>query len=187
MNLLFLSHQNLSDRLFIREFVHHFKLKDKSIVIHDQFGTTEKDTRFVTKRISALLSEAMVYNNAFNSDKRRYFKLEGDSVGYSHELIVPLLAPIQAVLFGPVVKHENELIQIDPIKMLTAVRNTIHIEETIIFTDNPLSPLANKKLIVDAQTDLRPLENVYEEEKRVLALAKRLAPVRIASPTNFAE
>ena len=72
MRLLFLSADNLRNGPFIKDLVYHFKGAGKCILLHDHFGSIA-DTRFVTKRVSALISEEMILNNGFSGDQRGIF------------------------------------------------------------------------------------------------------------------
>lgn len=188
MKLLYLSEANLRDRLFVKDLVHNFKLEEKAILIHDTFGQTVKDTRFVTKRLSALFSETMVYNNAFSADQRNFFTQSTDGLmELNVPLIEKLLPPIQLLLIGPVMKIEGSPQLADPIAMLQAARHTLDISETILFVDNPMSPLGAKNLVLDSEEELQKYLGIYEEEKTALELAFRLRPAKLSSPTKFAK
>lgn len=154
-------------------------------MIHDTFGGTVKDTRFVTKRISALLSECMVYNNAFSADQRGLIKSGETGLSVNTELITQLFPPIQLLILGPVLKGPEGPILADPLEMLAATRNAFDIEEVILFTDNPMSPLAGKKEIVTGEADQSRLLQVYEEEATAINLAHQFRPAMIASPLNY--
>ena len=80
MKLIFLSQANLKDKTFIYDLVNAFSSTEPTILLHDHFGAHIEDTRFVTKRLSALLSEANVVNSAFSGDQRTILK-KLDGVG----------------------------------------------------------------------------------------------------------
>lgn len=188
MKLLFLTRQNLADRLFVRDFVFNFSFEEKAILVHEPFGGTVKDTRFVTKRLSALLSEAMVYNNAFGADQRGLVQTHDDgSLIINRSLIESLLSPIRLLVLGPVLSGADGPYLGDARTMALALKNQLPIDETFVFTANPLSPLGSKRPLIDTAEDKVPLEKAYEEELETLALALALRPARIANPSNYAQ
>lgn len=187
MKLIYLSEANLRDRLFIKDFVFNYKSQEKALVFHAPFGGTVRDTRFVTKRISALLSEAMVYNNAFMADQRNFFSYsETGDLQINREAIEKLLWPIQQLLFGPVMTKEGEAQLVDPLELLQLTRHTFGVEEVILFPDNPMSPLGSSKPLIDSEAEKDRLIGIYEEESASLNLAYQLRPVRLCTPANYA-
>ena len=188
MKLLYITETNLKDRLFVRDLVSHFKLEEKAILIHDAFGGTIRDTKFVTKRISALMSESMVYNNAFSADQRNLFFYNEDGVlSANTTFIETLLPPIQLLIIGPIVKKDGELQLVGAKELVAATRRDFDISETIVFTDNPLSPLGSKNATIANQEEADKLLTVYEEEKASIDLALELYPARLASPMNYSK
>jgi len=186
MKLLFLSETNLKDRLSVQNFVFNYKFKEKALLIHDSFGGTIKDTRFVTKRLSSLLSEAMVYNMAFSADQRDFFYVENGELKLKQAQIERLLQTVQLLVLGPVVKNEaGEAVLADALEMLRVARETFEPSELIFFVDHPMSPLGTKKLRIREQADIDPFLTVYEEEKTALERALHFAPSRLLSPSNY--
>lgn len=188
MKLIYLSQSNLKDRLSIQNFVFNFKLKDKAILIHDSFGGTVKDTRFVTKRISSLLSEAMVYNNAFSADQRDIFYLENGALKIKQGFIEKLIPNVQLIVIGPVIKNEQgEAVIANAEAMIDVARKTFQPDELLVFVDNPMSPLGNKRALIETEADIAPFLQIYEEEKPAMERALRLAPARLVAPGNYSE
>ena len=185
MKLLYLTEDNLKDRMLIRDLVHNFKFEEKAILIHDQFGEKVTDTRFVNKRISALLSEAMVYNNAFSADQRKFFLEEEGKLIPNKVLIEKLLHPIQLLILAPILKQGEESVLINPLDLLGSVREAYEIEEVILFPKNALSPMVSKVKAINTEEDRDKLLGIYEEEKDILDLAYRLRPSLIASGANY--
>ncbi|MCB0841392.1 MAG: hypothetical protein KDD99_32205 [Bacteroidetes bacterium] len=186
MKLLYLTETNLRDRLFIRDLVSNFKLEEKAILIHDTFGGTIRDTRFVTKRISALMSESMIYNNAFSAEQRDMFSFDNDdNLLVNSPFIDKLLPTIQLLIIGPVIKKAGESQLIHALELVKASRQQLPVSETIVFTDNPLSPLGAKNAIISNQSEAEKWTGVYEEEKNAIQLALELYPARLASPMNY--
>ncbi|MEM6263070.1 MAG: hypothetical protein AAGI38_11225 [Bacteroidota bacterium] len=188
VKLLFLSEANLRERMFVQDFVHNFAFKqEKSILVLDAFGGTVRDTRFVTKRLSSLLSEVMVYNNAFMAGQRGLFVQETGKWQVRTDLISSLLKYIQVLLIGPVVGEGATASLISPIELVQAVRDNFEVDEILLFPKHAKSPLAAQKTWVKSTEDLKQLMNVYEEEADVLHLAAQLSPSRLVSPVNYAK
>ncbi|MEM7656468.1 MAG: hypothetical protein AAF399_10100 [Bacteroidota bacterium] len=188
MKLIYLSEANLRDRLFIKDFVFNYKSQEKALVFHAPFGGTVRDTRFVTKRISSLLSEAMVYNNAFSADQRNFFSFAPNGeLQINREAIEKLLWPIQQLLFGPVMTKEGEAQLVNPLELLQLARHTFEVEEVTLFPDNPMSPLGSARPLIDSEAERDRLIGIYEEESPSLNLAHQLRPARVCLPANYAQ
>lgn len=185
INLIYLSKPNLQDRLFVKDLVHNYKRKEKSLLLHEGFGDTIPDTSFVTKRLSSLFSEAMVYNRAFQAHQRNLISQTEGRLHFKTEEIMALLEHIQLLIIGPVIKQDGSLQLADSFELLRAARGAFDTHETILFTDNPLSPLATKRLKIDQETDLDPLLKAYEEESPALERTLSVSPAHLASPLNY--
>lgn len=185
MKLIYLSTANLQDRLFIKDFVHNLKTKTPMLILHEAFGGTLRDTTFVTKRISALLSECLVHNHAFSAAQRDFFYQKDGELQVAKEKIDPLFAHIHVVILGPIVKVNGEEMLFDAKKMVLAVKNAYNIEEVILFPDNPLSPLGSKKSSISSEEDLEKLLKLYEEEKAALQRGYEMRTARICTPVNY--
>lgn len=186
VKLLYLSETNLRDRLFVKDFVNGFSSNGKSLLIHSPLGDSVPDTRFASKRISSLLSESMVYNNAFSADQRGFFKIENGHIQVNVPLIKELLTPIQLLILAPIVNQEGQLKVFDPVILLLKAREVLNTDETIVFSENPLSPIGTQNITVKTGEEKSSLIKTYEEEKNTIEIAYRLRPARIASPKTFA-
>lgn len=189
MKLIYLTEANLKDRLFIKDLVHNYKfsLDENVVMAHAPFGGTVRDTRFVTKRISTLLSETLVYNNAFNVEQRGLVKPVAGGLAVNVGLIEQLVAPIHLVILGPVAAGADGPELIDPLALVEALRHQLSVDEVIVFTSNPLSPLGRKNTLIEQRQQVEELAQVYDEEKEALELAYRLRPARLASPVTYAQ
>lgn len=185
MKLLYISEDNLKDRLFIRDLVFNYKLKDKALLIHESFNGSVEDTRFVTKRISALLSEQMIYNNAFSGERRNFFSAVGDVVEVNTSLILQLLETVQLLIISPVIKQGQEDKLMDPLRMAQAALYSLPIENSLVFTQNPLSPLAANRTQVEDEAQCDQLFRIYDEERAAIQRAYELRPSILVSPTNY--
>ncbi|MEZ4828213.1 MAG: hypothetical protein R3C61_18290 [Bacteroidia bacterium] len=188
MKLLYLTEENLRDRLFIKDLVFSYKITEKAVLIHDTFGGTIRDTRFVTKRISALLSENMIYNNAFSAEQRNLFSYnENQSLQVDAKKIENLLEQIQLLIIGPVIQKNGEAALADPVQMVETARNHLAVSEMVVFASNSMSPLGAKNVRIETHEDKEKMLSIYEEEAAAIHLAHRLRPARIASPANFSK
>ena len=186
VKLLYLSEQNLRDRLFIQDFVFNYKFKEETLLFHAPFGENMRDTRFVTKRLSSLLSEAMVYNNFLMGDQRDCFSFgENGLLEINTAPIRELLYTAKLLLIGPVVKQNGKAVIGDPLQMLQLARETFEAEETLLFPTKSKSPLAANKPTIEDRSEVDRLLSIYEEESDTLELAYRLRPVRLVSPVNY--
>jgi hypothetical protein len=188
INLLHLSESNLRDRLTVQNFVHNYKLKDKGLLILDSFGDTLKDTRFVARRLSSLLSEAMVYNMSFTADQRDFFYEEGGKICADRDKISKLLETVQLLVMAPVIKGaDGQAKLVDPAGLIEAAREAFGVEELRVFIDNPMSPLGNKQIPVTSEADIAPHLKVYEEERPALERALKLQPTLLCGSANYGE
>ena len=173
-----------SDRLLIRDLVFKFKTKEKALLIHSSFGGTVRDTRFVTKRLSSLFSEAIVYIYAFSADQRKLG--QRDAAGkliLNIKHIEQLLAPLQLIILGPVISDSaGTSVLADGEELLKAARAQMEFSELILFPGNGLSPLGSKAKNIEGKDEYEELLKVFEEEKETLDRALVHAPARIVSP-----
>lgn len=187
MKIIFVSEANLKSKDFVINLVHNFKFTDRYILLHDAFGGTVKDTRFVTKRLSSLISESMVVNNAFSGDQREILKLQDGALTFRSDYVSDLLKnlhlfilnPIAATPEGPQLQPTEQVIQL--------IRNELNIEEVLVFPDNGKSHLGSERVLIDTTEDFDRLVGIYEEEAKALSRALRLRPATIVSPVNYAQ
>lgn len=184
MKLIFLSEANITDRMFVRDFVHNFKFQ-KSITIHAPVEDLLK-TRMLTKRISSLLSDTVTYNRAFSGDQRGLVKEIDGKIVMDKTKVDPLLEHVQTLIIGPIALKDGNPEIIDPMKLILYLRELYGVEEIITFSDNPLSPLVAKKPMITSQEDVDKWLVAYEEEREALDRALHLRPVRLSSPVNYA-
>lgn len=186
MKLIYLREANLRDNLFVRDLVINFKWSDKVLLLHDTFAGTIKDTRFVTKRLSSLFSESMIYNNAFYADQRDFFVKDTNGIRVNVERINELLQIVQLLIIGPIIKGVSGVELANPQDLLYAAQTSLDIDETIIFPNNPKSPLVAKKLAIPTQEEANKLISIYEEETETIKLGHTFSAT-LASPMNYAK
>ncbi|MCI4666918.1 MAG: hypothetical protein MRZ79_02075 [Bacteroidia bacterium] len=183
MKLIYLSEANLQDRLLIRDLVFNLKIKEKALLVHSSFNGTLRDTRFVTKRLSSLFSEAMVYNNAFSGDQRNFcFRDEKGVLRVDKDRLERLIAPIQLIILGPLIMEDGKAVLLESEELLAAIRSEMEISELFLFPDNPLSPLGPKAAVIEDEEGYNALAKVFEEEEDSLKRALKHRPARIILP-----
>lgn len=184
MQLIFLSKANITDRMFVRDFVHNFKFQ-QSITVHAPVEDLLK-TRMLTKRISSLLSDTVTYNRAFSGDQRGLVKEVDGQLIVEKAKVDPLVEHVQTLIIGPIALKGNKPAIIDPLKLVLYLRELYSVEEIITFSDNPLSPLVAKKPLITSQEEVDKWLVAYEEEQEALKRALHLRPARLSSPVNYA-
>lgn len=187
MKFLYLREENLKEKLFIQDLVHNFPADEPVLVLHAHFGEKPEDTRFVTKRIGALLSEQMVYNQAFSGDQRGLLTADGGRITVRADLVRELLQFASVLLLNPIGATPNGPEELDPLLVANVLQDAFSPAETILFPRNSKSPLAANKERVTGRADYERLLALYEEEAAVLEAAQRLAPVTLSGPVTFAK
>lgn len=185
MNLLFLSQANLRDTFFMKSLVAGWKLKGPSILLHDHFGRSAADTRFVTKRISAMLSENLIVNNAFSGEQRGIFTQTDQAVTLNEAILRKAFDTVSLFITNPLVSHGNEVAAAPPSTILQLLHRSFAPEQVFLFPSNSKSPLGADRTRVNSEEDLIRLLALYEEEAEVLQHAWSVAPAVLASPSNF--
>jgi hypothetical protein len=184
MKIFFLSADNLKSGPFIKDLVYNFKDVGKSIILHDHFGNVN-DTRFVTKRISALLSEEMILNNAFSGDQRGILTQTAAQITIRKELLDQAHQTIDAILLNPLGLIDGQLGLMDAKSVIAALRSQYAIESIHLFPKNSRSPLVAQARHLRQAQEIADLLMAYEEEASILSLAQNLLPVLLAAPGNF--
>ena len=188
MKLLYINADNLRNANFIKELVWNFKETGKAIVLHDHFGGMA-DTRFVTKRISALMSEEMIVNNPLSGDQRKIVQQIDGKIAINSDFLNKTFEKINLIVLNPIAVSNDLSIAADALEVAKAIRSAFGLEEIYVFPANLRSPLSTERRVLglDAVAELEKLRIVYEEEAVALDAAKALLPVVLASPSKFRE
>lgn len=184
MKLLYLSADNLRNGPFIKDLVYHFKHVGKCILLHDHFGS-ERDTRFVTKRISALMSEEMILNNAFSGDQRGIFTQVDGAVSVRDEFLQAALQTVDLIILNPLGLASGEVQALDALQALVQLRAAFGVEEVHLFPKNTRSHMVAQRRHLQLASDIAPLIALYEEEAAALECAAQLLPVVLGAPSHF--
>ena len=170
----------------MRDVIINFKLNDKVLLLHDTFAGNVKDTRFVTKRLSSMFSESMIYNNAFYADQRGFFVKDAHLIQVNTARMLKLLETVQLLIIGPILNGEKGPELATPLELVQAAQQALDIEETIIFPNNPKSPLVAQKIPIGTQEEVNKYLSLYDEEEEAIKLAHLLSAT-LASPMNYAK
>lgn len=184
MRLLYLSADNLRSTPFIKDLVFHYKGVGKSILLHDHFGGIA-DTRFVTKRISSLLSEEMVMNNSFSGDQRGIFQAEGATLTVRKAFLEMALETVDVLVMNALGLKAGATAPLEPLAVAQALRAAFGSGEVVLFAKNSRSPLVASPCHLSDASEPERMLKVYEEEALLLGNAARLLPVVLASPANI--
>lgn len=187
LHLLHFSLSNLQDKAFIQQFAHQYKFKDPAILVHDAWPGRISDTRFVTKRLSNVLSECMVYNHPVSGDTRGLLKIEDGELTLDREKLFQWFETAHLIVLNPIVSAPSgpELLD-DPFRLVRTLRALPEVQDVVLFPDRSLSPLARKTSIINTMAELAELNALYEEESAMLDRAGRILPLRISGPDHYA-
>lgn len=184
MKLLYLTAGNLRSTPFVKDLVYNYKEVGKSILVHDHFGGLS-DTRFVSKRISALMSEEMITNQAVSGDQRSLFQWHEGQVSVRKELLETSLKTVDLLVVNAIGIQDGVAIAIDPLMVVHELRKAFGLQEVYLFAKNSRSPMVANPHRFEIAESIQALLTVYEEEAEVLRAAQSLVPAVVASPSNF--
>ncbi len=184
MKLFYLSNDNLRNAAFVKDLVYNYKGIGKSILLHDHFGGIG-DTRFVTKRISALMSEEMIVNNPFSGDQRSIVARSGGELSLRGDFLQAQFATVDLIVLNALGMEGDEVKPMDSRQVLGLLRAHFGVNEVHLFPKNVRSPLVSVRRSLSSADEVEQLRSVYEEEGPVLDSALGLLPVILAAPGNF--
>ena len=187
MQLHYLSQANLGNPEFIREWLQHLPKEKPIIVLHAPFGEELRDTRFVTRRLSSLLSEANVRNTAFAAYQHKLFTQSHHGVEVSEKQILRLMQYAPILIIGPLMQYTENVEIISGVSLLKAIHKVFARADTLVFCANPRSALARAPQYILPSTGISGLLAAYEEESDTLRLAQKLAPAWICSPAGIGQ
>jgi hypothetical protein len=190
LHLFYLSRPNLMDRLFLKSFYDNFQRWQKpAIVFHEYIEPNPENAKFLSKRISAQLSENLITNIPIScGTKNAMFVEENQELNLNESVIEKFLETVSVVILNPVVGSQAEEKLIEPLQALKLWRKHNPVMPFIFFPENPLTPLTRSKISFGANEKRDKLEElliIYPEEKNALELSFRFAPSFLASSSNF--
>lgn len=185
MKLIYFSEANLRNSFFVKEFVSAYaEQSGKALLLHESFGSIQ-DTRFVTKRLSSLLSEVMVVNAAFSGDQKGLISMGNGEPNVKIPAIESLFRTVNMLILNPVSSTAGEPVLADSISLAKSLRTKLPIEETLVFSVNSKSPISQERKLIQNKSDLGKWLEIYEEESAALNNAVALAPAHLTSTRLF--
>lgn len=180
MHIVFLSKYNVQDDIFLKDLSNNFKYQKPVLLVHDSPYSKPEDTGFLTKRISAHLSENMVANIPVSGHQRSIFQAD--------TLRLDLLNSwwkMSGTIVLNTLKKDGSAWSHD--ELLQKLKYALPEAEVDVFTRNPLSPLGSSGNRIQDPQQIHTWMNVYPEEKEVLELSLALLPVRILIPKQYTQ
>ncbi len=200
IRIIYLSETNQSDRLFMRDLSAGLKrLPEKSVIlqaVHPQMPDSE--AWFVTKRISALLSEANIANHPIAGHHRKLITINNEQqIELKLDLFQSLWKVHDAILVtmlaaaNEATVPENSPVKLSALQLVPALYYQLAHMKTIddqpvevmpvwFFPNNPLSLLASKAYPIEQAADGEKLLTIYPEEKTSIELAMNCRPAIVA-------
>lgn len=190
--LVYLPPTVLADRLFTRDFfVNYKRLKGKSLLLHGAPDDDPDRLWFLTKRISANLSENMTVNVALSGASRGLIEKLTDANGAHYymlktEFLYSLFRTCDCVVVNLLVLAGENPENAAPDNVLPDIQDRLRPSRTLIFPLNPGTPLgAHEPARLSTAEDSERLRLAFPEERAAVELAYRLRPAYIVSAKNF--
>ena len=184
MNIYVLTEQNLRNNVFVKDFAFYFKPKGKAVLLHAGFGSPS-DTRFVTKRLSAYLSEELVVNAQLNGDQRGLIYQTDTSAGVRRELLDAGFLQVDLLVMNDLCLMDGDLRHVGLVSVLDGLRAGYPDARITLFPANPLSALGQRAPGIFSAEQAQRLIDVYDEEQSLLELAALITPVHVLNPSAF--
>lgn len=186
-HLLFLPEQAARDRLFLRDlFATIPKLKGDVFLAHETGAERVEVNRYVSKRISANLSEAMDPNLWFSGDQRNLVAGNTpDELFLDAEKLSNLAAGVHTVICSCTAIVKGTPQAVEPAAFLAAVKDALRPREITLFTNNPQSALNTEARLIETTEGIAPLRTAFPEEEKILQIAGALSPASINTPARL--
>lgn len=186
--LLFIPDQAARDRLFMRSLVTRFKsIGGKSLLLHHTGGETPEVSFYVSKRISALLSEEMVTNTALAGYHRNLVRLEPEPA-LRLDLLYQLWANVDVVVLSTTLATASGQPGVgSPHAILGLMRHALNPSQVLLFPQNPSSALAMEPRTVSTAEEADQLLGLFPEEAETLGLARMLRPARVLAANHIGQ
>jgi hypothetical protein len=188
VRLIYVPENVLDDRLFLRDFFANYaKIPEKSIVLHacPKSANLEK-IRFLSKRFSSNLSEAMIPNAPFSGDQRGLMQQTETGIALRHELLTTMLTNLQCIVLNTIITDSTGKATIAPAgDVLQAIIHQLAGSYAVVLPHNPLSALGNKLHPLYTPADVNTLLGVYPEESPTFALLTSILPAAVAGVHSF--
>ncbi len=183
INLLILQENTVKDDYFLKNLADNLvNRKNKFLILHEPLQNNKVETWFYTKRISAKLSESMVANVPFSAEHKSLFRFINDEFHANQELFHKNFQMLNTIVINGV--FNNQIIDINI--LIDSIKKIMEIDNMILFTLNPLSPLAAINPIkLETKEELEKYKKIYPEEQKTLDIAGSFLPIFISNPQSF--
>lgn len=185
VNILLIQEHSARDDYFLKNLAESLAAtKEKFLIFHQPINANKVETWFYTKRISAKLSESMIGNLPFSADLKNIFFLEENQLTANKEIFFKNLHLLQAIVINSVFKDTF----IEFPRLLETIDSLFEIQNKMLFTQNPLSPLgATEPIFINSLEQILHYRNIYPEEKLTLNLAETFMPIYLGNPQSLAK
>jgi hypothetical protein len=154
-------------------------------LVHGPHPGGFEPTAFVTKRISATLSEGMVTNIALNGFQKNLFSLSPEGVVPRTDLFWSLLENLDCIVTNTCLLSDGVAVFEKPEAVLRSAVVALDPERVLLFPLNPNSALVAEKRKVTTPEESEKLALAFSEEAATLELAARLTPCELVGMQNF--
>jgi hypothetical protein len=180
----------LSDRLFTREvFGAYRRLEGKSVLVHaPRAGATPEQEAFLSKRISAQLSENLVPNLAFEGHRRTLLRRTPEgAVVVRTEVLTTLFQTVECVVLTLTAASDTTApTLLDPADALPALVWQGQPRQTLFFPSFAQSALtAVSRPAIETELDYARLAQAFPEEEAQLRLGWLCHPVRFVNAATL--
>lgn len=185
INVLLIQENSAKDDHFLKNLAESLAAtKEKFLIFHQPINTNKVETWFYTKRISAKLSESMIGNLPFSAEHKNIFLLVENQLIANKEFLFKNLHLLQAIVINSVFKDTF----LEFSKLLESINSLFEIQNKVLFTQNPLSPLgATEPVFINSLEKIQHYRNIYPEEKLTLNLAETFMPIYLGNPQSLAK
>jgi hypothetical protein len=182
-NILLIQEKSVKDDYFLKHLSDNLvKFNERFIILHQPVNANKVETWFYTKRISAKLSESMVGNLPFSAEHKNIFQWVDNQIVANQNVFYKNLQFLNVLVLNSV--FQNQLWNVQDI--FQALNKIFEVHKIVLFTQNPLSPLAaTEPIFIQSEDNLRYYQNIYSEESRTFEWAKDFLPIYIANPQSF--
>ncbi len=183
INILLIQENSAKDDYFLKHLAENLVLLNhKFLIIHQPINMNKVESWFYTKRISAKLSESMVGNLPFSADHKSIFKKIDNQLIANQDVFYKNFQLLNVLVLNSV--FQNDFLNIYDI--FQSLKSFFEIQNTILFTQNSLSPLAsNEPIFIQSNDHLNYYQNIYPEESKTFDFAKEFLPIQLGNPQSF--
>ncbi len=183
INVLLIQENSAKDDYFLKNLAENLVLlNNKFLIIHQPINDNKVESWFYTKRISAKLSESMVGNLPFSADHKSIFKQLDNQLVANKNLFYKNFQLLNVLVLNSI--FQNHIINIQD--LIQSLKSFFEIQNIILFTQNPMSPLAaTDPISLQSNDNLNYYQNIYPEEFKTFEFAKDFLPIHLANPQSF--